>query len=41
MDDKVYEVIIVGTGAAGLFAALSLPSDCNALMRKLRKVILI
>lgn len=30
--DKLYDVIIVGTGAAGLFAALQIPDDINILM---------
>ena len=30
--DKIYDVIIVGTGAAGLFAALQLPQNYNVLM---------
>lgn len=30
--EKQIDVIIVGTGAAGLFSALSLPKDCNILM---------
>lgn len=30
--DKIYDVIIVGTGAAGLFAALQLPKEYNVLM---------
>ncbi|WP_099468406.1 L-aspartate oxidase [Konateibacter massiliensis] len=32
MKENRYEVIIVGTGVAGLFAALSLPKDCSILM---------
>jgi L-aspartate oxidase len=32
MNKKIYDVIIVGTGAAGLFTALSLPKDSNILM---------
>lgn len=32
MSKNIYDVIIVGTGAAGLFTALSLPEDCNILM---------
>ncbi|MFA9378039.1 MAG: L-aspartate oxidase [Lachnotalea sp.] len=32
MKNKLYDVVIVGTGAAGLFTALSLPKDCNVLM---------
>ena len=30
--DKKFDVIIVGTGAAGLYAALNLPEDINALL---------
>lgn len=30
--DRKYDVIVVGTGAAGMFAALSLPEDLNVLM---------
>lgn len=30
--DKIYDTIIVGTGAAGLFAALQLPKEHNVLM---------
>lgn len=30
--DKIYDVIIVGTGAAGLFAALQVPEQMNVLM---------
>lgn len=30
--DKLYDVIIVGTGAAGLFAALQIPDEINVLM---------
>lgn len=30
--EKIYDVIIVGTGAAGLFAALQLPQNYNVLM---------
>ncbi|HEX3021935.1 MAG TPA: L-aspartate oxidase, partial [Lachnospiraceae bacterium] len=32
MKKKVYDVIIVGTGAAGLFSALALPRQCSILM---------
>lgn len=32
MKNNRYETIIVGTGVAGLFTALSLPKDCNVLM---------
>lgn len=32
MNKNIYDVIIVGTGAAGLFTALSLPKDSNILM---------
>lgn len=32
MNKNIYDAIIVGTGAAGLFTALSLPEDCNILM---------
>ncbi|HEX3077242.1 MAG TPA: L-aspartate oxidase [Lachnospiraceae bacterium] len=32
MKNKVYDVIIVGTGAAGLFSALALPRHCSILM---------
>lgn len=32
MQYDFYDVIIVGTGAAGLFAGLSLPTDCKVLM---------
>lgn len=32
MKNNTYDTIIVGTGVAGLFAALCLPSDCNILM---------
>ena len=32
MKCEEYDVIIVGTGAAGLFAALNLPDNCNILM---------
>ena len=30
--ENLYDVIIVGTGAAGLFAALQLPENYNVLM---------
>ena len=30
--DKKFDVIMVGTGAAGLYAALNLPEDINALL---------
>ena len=30
--DKKYDVIIVGTGAAGLYAALNFPKDINVLI---------
>lgn len=32
MKNNNYEVIIIGTGVAGLFTALSLPDNCNILM---------
>lgn len=32
MEKQEYDVIIVGTGLAGLFAGLCLPTDCNILM---------
>ncbi|PXV85668.1 aspartate oxidase [Lachnotalea glycerini] len=32
MEDNLYDAIIVGTGAAGLFTALSLPNECKVLM---------
>lgn len=32
MMQNKYQVIVVGTGAAGLFAALSLPEDMQILM---------
>ncbi len=32
MKQTMYDVIIVGTGAAGLFTALSLPKELNILM---------
>lgn len=30
--DKKYDVIIVGTGAAGLYAALNFPKDISVLL---------
>ena len=36
--EKKYDVIIVGTGAAGLYAALSFPSDVNILLVSKREL---
>ena len=38
--DKKFDVIIVGTGAAGLYAALNLPEDINALLVSKRELTL-
>lgn len=38
MKTETYDIVIVGTGAAGLFAALSLPEKCKILMVTKEKV---
>ncbi len=38
--DKKYDVIIVGTGAAGLYAAINFPSDINVLLVSKRELAL-
>ena len=36
--DKKFDVIIIGTGAAGLYAALNFPSDINVLLVSKREL---
>ena len=36
--DKKYDVIIVGTGAAGLYAALNFPKDISVLLVSKREL---
>ena len=36
--DKLYDVVIVGTGAAGLYAAINFPSDVSVLLISKREL---